>query len=71
VNTVVPNTSKNSEKGSDINSFLKWTSTDNLNLEFLTILMSGVKIVVKENKYYVLRFSLHTAKVYLILPVKI
>jgi hypothetical protein len=33
--------------------------------------MSGVKIVVKENKYYVLRFSLHTAKVDLILPVKI
>lgn len=32
--------------------------------------MSGVKIV-KENKYYVLWFSLHTAKVYLILPVKI
>lgn len=33
--------------------------------------MSGVKTVVKENKYYVLWFSLHTAKVYLILPINI
>jgi len=33
--------------------------------------MSGVKTVVKENKYYILWSSLHTAKVYLILPIKI
>jgi hypothetical protein len=37
----------------------------------LRILTSGVKTGVKENKYYVLWFSLHTAKVYLILPIKI